>query len=102
MINNRKYLLMISLLYGSGLRVSELAGLNIQDVDLGACRLRQGKEGKDRYCVLPCTLTSEGLGHHVFRAEFKVAAIGFPHFFRDCFLRQDGQRAGVCHFPFAV
>ena len=66
MINNRKHLLMIYLLYGLGLRVSELVGLNIQDANLDTCRLRQGKGGKDRYCVLPRTLTEElswAMGH---------------------------------------
>jgi site-specific recombinase XerD len=42
----------IELLYGSGLRVSELCGLDVHDVDLEARRVRvMGKGGKER--VLP-------------------------------------------------
>ncbi|MGI6449833.1 MAG: site-specific tyrosine recombinase/integron integrase [Desulfitobacteriia bacterium] len=44
----------VELLYGSGLRVSELVGLNIADVDLEACLLRvRGKGRKER--IVPLT-----------------------------------------------
>lgn len=54
-VANRKHRIMLSLMYGSGLRVGELAGLNIGDVDFGAGRLHVhlGKGAKDRLVVLP-------------------------------------------------
>ena len=60
-VNNRKHRLMLSMLYGSGLRVGELVALNVGDVDLEECRLhvQRGKGGKDRYVVLPRSLVGE-------------------------------------------
>ena len=44
---------MAELLYGSGLRLSELAGANIEDLDLEACFIRvRGKGGKSRQVPL--------------------------------------------------
>ena len=55
---NRKHRLMLSLMYGSGLRIGELVGLNIGDVDFDGGRLKicRGKGAKDRYVVLPMVL----------------------------------------------
>ena len=49
---------MISLLYSSGLRVSELVNMKVQDIDFKECMgwVRRGKGSKDRMIVL-----SEGL-----------------------------------------
>jgi integron integrase len=49
--------LVCSLLYGSGLRVSEALGLRIHDVDVdrGELVVRDGKGQKDRVTVLPAT-----------------------------------------------
>ena len=50
--------LMASLLYGSGLRLTECTGLRVQDVDLerGEILVRRGKGGKDRVTMLPESL----------------------------------------------
>jgi integron integrase len=47
--------LVVSLLYGAGLRLLEALELRVKDVDFGAgeIRLRQGKGRKDRVTVLP-------------------------------------------------
>lgn len=47
--------LMASLLYGSGLRLSECLDLRVKDVDFAYKQItvREGKGGKDRYTVLP-------------------------------------------------
>lgn len=52
---NLKHKLLISLAYGSGLRVSEVINLKIKDVDIdGLCLLiREAKGGKDRMSILP-------------------------------------------------
>jgi integrase/recombinase XerD len=45
----------VGLLYGSGLRISELAGLRISDIDSVSRRIKvvQGKGAKDRFTLLP-------------------------------------------------
>ncbi len=50
--------LMVSLLYGSGLRVGEAAQLRVKDVDLDRCEItvRAGKGAKDRRTMLPSSL----------------------------------------------
>jgi len=54
-IGNDKHRLMIELMYGAGLRVSELVNLKICDleVDKGYGFVRNGKGGKDRIFVIP-------------------------------------------------
>ncbi len=49
------YSLMAGLLYGAGLRLSEVCGLRVKDIDFGARQVvvRNGKGGKDRITVLP-------------------------------------------------
>jgi integron integrase len=53
-----RYGLAARLQYGAGLRLSELVGLRIKDIDLerGTVTVRQGKGGKDRMTVLPKSL----------------------------------------------
>jgi integrase/recombinase XerD len=53
-INNKKHKLMISLLYSSGLRVSELVNLKRTDIDSenNILLIRQGKGRKDRITIL--------------------------------------------------
>ncbi len=52
------YRLMLSLLYGSGLRLTELLTLRVKDIDFeaGLIVVRSGKGDKDRTTLLPCTL----------------------------------------------
>ena len=60
------YLLMVSLLYGAGLRLLECCRLRVQDVDLarGQLLVRGGKGDKDRVVPLPRSLRAE-LGQRV-------------------------------------
>jgi site-specific recombinase XerD len=48
----------IGLLYGAGLRISEVANLTIKDIESHSKRIKvvQGKGAKDRYTLLPDTL----------------------------------------------
>ncbi len=48
-----QHALMLRLLFYTGVRVSELCGMLVADVDLEACKIRinQGKGGKDRYVL---------------------------------------------------
>jgi integron integrase len=79
--------LMAELMYGSGLRLTELLRLRIKDVDLDRCQLvvRAGKGDKDRVTVLPASLVERlrshrdrvrGL-HEADRAD-KVAGVWLP------------------------
>jgi len=54
-VSNRKHRLMISLAYGSGLRVSELLTLKAEDIDIGSkiLHLKEAKGKKDRITILP-------------------------------------------------
>ncbi len=60
-IDNPKHKLLISLLYASGVRVSELVTLKIEDVDLKRrlLKVRQGKGNKDRYTILSLKVTAQ-------------------------------------------
>jgi site-specific recombinase XerD len=60
-IKNPKHKLMIQLMYGSGLRVSELINLKVEDLELdkGFGWVRKGKGNKDRLFIVPESLKSE-------------------------------------------
>ncbi|NLV30082.1 MAG: integron integrase [Acidobacteria bacterium] len=62
--------LMVTLLYGSGLRLLECARLRIKDVDfqLHQITVRAGKGDKDRVTLLPATIEAE-LAQHVERVQ---------------------------------
>ena len=55
---NRKHKLIISLIYGTGMRLSEAMNLKIEDIDYGRgiINIRGGKGMKDRVVVLPGNL----------------------------------------------
>lgn len=61
--------LIVRMLYGIGLRVSEPLELRLKDVDLAGSRLviRGAKGGKDRVVPIPCSLSSD------LRSQVKVA-----------------------------
>ncbi len=60
-IKNLKHKLIISLAYGSGLRVSEIVNLKIKDVDLNelTIHLKQAKGAKDRITIFPEKLKAD-------------------------------------------
>src|SRR3989338_10110885 len=60
-IDNVKHKLIIQLLYGAGLRVSEVTHLKVRDVELtpGYGWVRQGKGGKDRLFIIPKSLNGD-------------------------------------------
>jgi site-specific recombinase XerD len=62
-IQNEKHKLIVSLLYGSGMRLSELINLKIKDleIDKGYGFVRQGKGRKDRIFIIPASI-KEKLG----------------------------------------
>ena len=59
--DNDRQRLMLMVAYGSGLRLSELVGLRVSDIDLERRMIRvvQGKGRKDRYTVLAWRLADE-------------------------------------------
>jgi len=53
-ITNLKHRVMISLFYGTGLRMNELVNLKIADIDSKAFQLKvSGKGRKERFTILP-------------------------------------------------
>lgn len=58
---NHKHKLLLALAYGTGLRVSEIVDLRVEDIDLAELCLfvRSGKGDKDRMTVVPEKLVSE-------------------------------------------
>jgi len=63
--DNNKSRLIISLLYSSGLRVSELVNLKVEDLNLqkGIGWVRKGKGGKDRQIIISNNLANELKGY---------------------------------------
>lgn len=59
--SNPKHRLAMSLVYGCGLRVGEVANLKIQDLDFqrGSVHVRNGKGGKDRVTLFPVALKGD-------------------------------------------
>jgi len=59
--NNLKHLCILKILYGCGLRVSEVVALKIEDIDSSAMRLlvRNAKGNKDRVVPLPKSLLGD-------------------------------------------
>ena len=62
---NGKDLLIVGLLYGSGLRLMELARLRVKDVDmdLKTLTVRSGKGDKDRTTILPAAVKNQLKNH---------------------------------------
>lgn len=60
-LDNPKHRLILKTIYGMGLRVSELVGLRVEDVDYerGTVILKGAKGNKDRYVGLPETLVDD-------------------------------------------
>jgi integron integrase len=65
------YLLMLKLLYGTGMRLMECYSLRIKDIDFDRMEImiRHGKGGKDRVTVLPVSVSNE-LKAQIERAKF--------------------------------
>ncbi len=60
-IKNKKHQLAIALMYGAGLRVSELLNLQVKDLDFSSNFgwVRQGKGRKDRAFIIPLSIKLE-------------------------------------------
>lgn len=58
---NHKHRLLLSLAYGTGLRVSEIVNTRVKDLDLSDLSLiiRSGKGGKDRLTILPDKIVND-------------------------------------------
>ena len=85
---------MLEVLYGSGLRVSELVGLDLGDVDLGSCTLRvMGKGSKERVVPVgePCARALRA--YLSFRSELRHPTAAQDE--RALFLSERGKRIGV-------
>jgi len=60
-LKNQKHKLMLSISYGSGLRVSEVIALKIKDIDFDrmTIHIKQAKGQKDRITILPTKLKND-------------------------------------------
>lgn len=60
-ISNPKHKLIISLAYGSGLRVSEVVNLKVRDIDIEnrSIHIKSSKGRKDRITILPMSIIDE-------------------------------------------
>ena len=58
LVDNEKYRVMLMLLYGCGLRISEVNSLKVSDIDgeRKTLKVREGKGGKDRFVLLPTSV----------------------------------------------
>jgi len=63
-VANRKHKLLLSLVYGAGLRVSEVVSLRVQDIDFDRelIHIKNAKGRKDRVTILPKKLVQEFQG----------------------------------------
>lgn len=54
-ISNQKHLMVVSLFYGSGVRLNELRNIKLTDIDSKSYQVKvvAGKGGKDRFTILP-------------------------------------------------
>ena len=54
-ITNHKHLMMVSLFYGTGMRMNELRHVKLSDIDSKSYQIKvvAGKGGKDRFTILP-------------------------------------------------
>jgi integrase/recombinase XerD len=94
-----------TLLY-TGVRVAELVGIRLGDVDLDACRIciTQGKGGKDRQVPFPASF-KEALALHIDAQHAKGAAFLFESSWKKPYstrgvramLARYAQRAGLAH-----
>lgn len=75
--NNLKHKMILSLLYSSGLRISEVVNLNVGDIDLiqNTIKVKMGKGNKDRFSVLSEKLNED---LKVFTEGRKQNSILFP------------------------
>ncbi len=64
---NQKERCVVGLLYGSGMRISEVCNLKVKDIDSVNQRIKvvQGKGGKDRFTLLPPTLLNQLRAYYV-------------------------------------
>lgn len=78
-IENDKHRLIVSLMYGAGLRVSEVVKLKLEDLDLevGIGWVRKGKGNKDRPFIIPETLKLD-LSNLVLDCKVKAVYYLFP------------------------
>ena len=75
-VSNTKHRVMLMMTYASGLRVSELVQLRIEDLDIqrGVIHVRSAKGRKDRYTVLPPTMIPL---LHRYAQEYRLGTSGW-------------------------
>ena len=84
-------MVIMELLYGCGLRVSELCNLQIRDVDFSACLIRvvSGKGSKDREVLMYDEL-SEHIRHYINNERLTLLSKGHDSYLRYLLLNKNG------------
>ena len=108
-IENRKHQLIISLLYGSGLRVSEVCRIKIKDLNFNnlSLKIRDSKGNKDRFTLLSEKyspflremVSGRGANDYVFRtiAGKRYSVRTVQKIFENALLKSEIQKKATCH-----
>ena len=69
--------MMVSLFYGTGLRMNELRNIKLTDIDSQSYQIKvvAGKGSKDRFTLLPKNLFCPGGVFTVFFNSYKIASV---------------------------
>ena len=86
---------MLEVLYGGGLRISELAGLNLDSIEMGAKTVRVlGKGSKERLCLLNGPAIEAVKAYLAVRPQLRSASTQQDP--TALFLNEHGRRFGTC------
>jgi site-specific recombinase XerD len=102
-------MLIAHLLYGCGLRLSEVLDLRLKDIDFGSFRIwiRDSKHGRDRLVLLPATLVGAlagqvARGENIWREDFaRRIPVPIPGLLRKKFRHAEYSRDWCWLFPAA-
>ena len=109
MIENKKHQLIISILYGSGLRVSEVCRIRIKDINFSnlSLKIRDSKGNKDRITLLSEKYANglkqitkgRGANEYVFKtmSNKKYSVRTVQKIFENALIKSSIQKSPTCH-----
>lgn len=108
-IQNVKYKLMLDLMYSSGLRISELVNVKVEDFDFAnkLLRVQQGKGRKDRNTILSEKIVdilqkytkNKNVGEYVFESQRggKLSKRSIQKIFSESLKKSEVKKLASCH-----